>query len=146
MKRIEAPDSNGARLRYFVVTHRSIVEAEDETNAARLTAGKISGAREFAFEVEAEGMAAKRVVVPAIGQTPQISQASEPARHSPAAPEGDSEAATQSRQASRREYPEDVDPRSHARPAARAWISRGAAVALAISLVCLILSIALHYG
>ncbi len=139
-RRIKAPINNGALLRYFVVTHRLIVEAEDETSAARLAAGKIASASDLAFEVESEGVAARRVTVPGTRQMPQD------AVQAPVTPLDDGETASPRGPEGQAGNIPGADNAEQGTRTAQTWVSRGAGLSLAISLVCLILSVFARYG
>jgi len=132
MKQIEETHGNEARLRYYVVTHRLIVEAEDEKSAAQLAVGRIASASELAFEVVAEGTA-KRVIVPAGRQEPEHSLPST------ASPAGNPLLKTTGRDA-------DQGAMVKERLAARYRTNKKTAAALVISVACLIVAIVMRYG
>jgi hypothetical protein len=124
---------------YFVVTHRAIVEAEDERGAARLAAGKIADASELAFEVESEG-SVQRIIVPAGGKTTQDGG------RQPFDQVENSKVDITGRATVEGGNAEEADRTLLHAPRGRRWHSAGAGLALAFGLMCLILSVVVRYG
>lgn len=126
---------------YYIVTHRSIVQAEDETQAAEIAAGKMISATSLAFEVDCEGERPKRITVSGRPASATQQAGSPPASSS--AHDGEQLGAVQGLETAASGRDDHEPRRSDSRGGP---ISAGSAVVCAVGFACLLLSAFLRFG